>query len=49
MRCSRIPTVGIEDQHVDLVLIRLADICFSGVFSNTHSRCTGPTGAFCFN
>ena len=49
MICSQIPTVGIQDQQVDLVLIRLVDISFNDLFSDPHCRYTGPTGGFGFN
>ena len=36
MGCSQILTVCIQDLQVDLVLIRLVDRGFNGMFSNPH-------------
>ena len=41
--------VGIQDLQVNLVLIRLVDICFSGVFSDPHCGYTQLEGGSCFN
>ena len=34
---------------MDLVLIRLVDMSFHGMFSDRHCRYTGPTGGSGFN
>ena len=39
--CSQILTVGIQGLKV---LIRLVDMGFNSVFSDTHCRYTGPKG-----
>ena len=49
MGCSQILTVGIHDLNVDLVLIRLMDMGFNGMFSNPHCRYTRPTYGYSFN
>ena len=36
MGYSEILTAGIQELHVDLVLIRLVDMSFNGMFSNPH-------------
>ena len=47
--CSQILTEGIHGIHVDLVLIRLVDMGFRGMFSDPYCRCTGPTYVSGFN
>ena len=49
MGCSQIFTVGMQDLLVDLVLIRLVDRGFNGMFSNPHCMYTGSTGGSGFN
>ena len=40
MGCSQILTIGIQDLEVDLLLFRLVDMRFNGMFSNPHYRYT---------
>ena len=49
MGCSQIFTVGIEVLQLDLVLIRLGDMSFNGMFSDLYCRYTGPEGGSGFN
>ena len=49
MGCSQILTLCLQDLQVDFVLIRLVDIGFSGMFSDTYCRYTGSTGGLGFN
>ena len=42
--CSQILTVYIQGLQVDLVLYRLVDMDFSGMFSDPHCIYTRPTG-----
>ena len=44
MGCSHILTVGIQGLYVDLVLIRLVDMGFNGMFSYPHCRYTLDIG-----
>ena len=34
---------------MEMVLIRLVNMGSNGMFSDPHSRYTGPTGGACFN
>ena len=47
--CSLIITVGIQGLQVDLVLIRLVDIGYSGMFSDPHCMYTRLISGFDFN
>ena len=49
MRCSQILTIDIQCLQVDLMLIRLVDMGFSGMFSDPHYRYTMPTVGPHFN
>ena len=49
MGCSQILTVGTQGLQVNLVLIRLVDMGFNGMFSDSYCRYTGPTGKSGFN
>ena len=49
MGCSHILTIGTQCLQVDLVLIRLVDMGFNGMFTYPHYRYTVPTGGSGFN
>ena len=38
-----------QGPQVDLILIRLVDMSFQGMFSDPHYRYAGPTGGSDFN
>ena len=49
MGCSDILSVDTQGLLVDLVLIRLMDNAFNGMFSDPFCRYTGLTGRSSFN
>ena len=49
MGCSQILTIDMQGRQVNLVLIRLVDMSFHGMFSDRHCRYAGPTGGSDFN
>ena len=49
MRCSHILTVVVYWLQVDLVLIKLMDMCSNEMFSDSHCSCILPRGVSGFN